>query len=76
MKSEVIRVEISKLTLKQARNLAELTQSEASEKIGVSIYTLLNWEKGKTCPKVSMLDKIAKVYGIPKDMIVFVGDEK
>lgn len=69
-------MEISKLTLKQARNLAELTQSEASEKIGVSIYTLLNWEKGKTCPKVSMLDKIAKVYGIPKDMIVFVGDEK
>lgn len=69
-------MEISKLTLKQARNLAELTQSEASEKIGVSIYTLLNWEKGKTCPKVSMLDKIAEVYGIPKDMIVFVGDEK
>ena len=69
-------MEISKLTLKQARNLAELTQSEASEKIGVSIYTLLNWEKGKTCPKVSMLDKIAEVYGIPKDMIVFVGEEK
>ena len=67
-------MEISKLTLKQARNLAELTQSEASEKIGVSIYTLLNWEKGKTCPKVSVLDKIAEVYGIPKDMIVFVGE--
>lgn len=72
----MIKLEVKKLTLKQARNLAELTQSEASEKIGVSIYTLLNWEKGKTCPKVSMLDKIAEVYGIPKDMIVFVGDEK
>lgn len=75
MKSEVKIVEISKLTLKQARNLAELTQSEASEKIGVSIYTLLNWEKGKTSPKVKMWDKIAEVYGIPKDMIVFVGGE-
>lgn len=70
------KLEISKLTLKQARNLAELTQSEASEKIGVSIYTLLNWEKGKTRPKVSMLDKIAEVYGVPKDMIVFVGEDE
>lgn len=68
-------MEISKLTLKQARSLAELTQSEAAKKIGVSIYTIVNWEKGKTSPKVKMWDKIAEVYGIPKDMIVFVGGE-
>ena len=62
------------MTLKQARQTADLTQEDAAKKIGVSVYTLSNWERGKFFPKVIMLDKIAEVYGIPKDMIVFVGE--
>ena len=67
---------LQKITLGKARELADLSQEDAAKKIGVSVYTLSNWERGKFFPKVTMLDKIAEVYGIPKDMIVFVGEDE
>lgn len=65
------KIKVKKLTLRQARRLAELTQGEVAKELGVSLYTVLNWEKGKTFPNAKMIEKIAKLYGLPEDMIEF-----
>ena len=72
----MIHLEIKKLTLRQARRLAEISQGQAAKLLNVSLHTILNWEKGYTVPDVTMMDKIEDVYGVPKDMIIFVGEKE
>ena len=71
-----MNLEIKKLTLRQARRLAEISQGQAAKLLNVSLHTILNWEKGYTVPDVTMMDKIEDVYGVPKDMIIFVGEKE
>ena len=54
-----------------ARVNAGLTQKMAAEKIGVSLSTIKNWEKGHTSPKYKQLDAICGAYEIPVDNIKF-----
>lgn len=61
-----------RLTLKMARELKGLKQSEAAEKIGVSADTLGNYERGKSYPDIPTLRKIEEVYGIPYDRLIFL----
>lgn len=61
-----------RLTLKMARELKGLKQSEAAEKIGVSVDTLGNYERGKSYPDIPTLRKIEEVYGIPYDRLIFL----
>ena len=53
-----------------------LTLDEASELIGVSKYTLSNYEHYKTVPNISKINKIASVYGVSVDEIRFLPNEK
>lgn len=69
-------MQIKKLTLKQARQLADLTQEQAAEKIGVTKYTILKWEKGRSFPNTEQIGLIEKVYGVPYSMILFLEREK
>ena len=62
---------ILKISLRAARVNAELKQKEAGEKIGVSLVTVLNWEKGKTVPNARQLEKICEVYGCCMDDLRF-----
>ena len=55
---------MGKISLRAARVNARLTQGEAAEKIGVSRSTIVNWESGKTSPRVGELKKIEAVYGV------------
>jgi transcriptional regulator with XRE-family HTH domain len=59
-------------TLKSAREMANLSQRKAAEKIGVSVYTLGNYEKGKSYPDVPVIRKIEQTYGIPYDRLIFL----
>lgn len=61
-----------KLTLKSAREIKKLKQSEAAELIGISTDTLGNYERGKSYPDIPILRKIEEVYGIPYDRIIFL----
>lgn len=61
-----------RMTLKNARELAGLTQAEASAKIGVSVDTLGNYERGKSYPDVPVLRKIEKVYNVKYDNLIFL----
>ena len=65
-------MEIKRLTLKQARALSNLTQEQAAKKIGVSISTISNWEKGNSYPNAKEIKEIEKTYGLPYDMIIFL----
>lgn len=60
-----------KVTLKAARINAGLTQEEAARKLGVSEYSVSNWERGKTYPDIPALKKIEHLYGVDYKDIIF-----
>lgn len=62
----------SRFTLKTAREMKKLTQEEASRRIGVSVDTLGNYERGKSYPDVPVLRKIEEVYGVPYERLIFL----
>lgn len=61
-----------KLSLKTARELKGLKQSEAASMIGVSTDTLGNYERGKSYPDIPVLRKIEEVYGVTYDKLIFL----
>ena len=62
------------LSLKSARVNKGFTQEEAATKLGISPYTLANYENGKTFPDVPVIQKIEELYGIEyKDIFFSVG---
>ena len=60
------------LTLKAARANAKLTQREAAEKIGVTVDTISNWERGKSFPNAIQIRRLELVYGVPYDALIFL----
>ena len=58
-----------KIKLKALRVNAEMTQKEASEKLGVTQKTLQNWEEYKTSPTGAQLSRLADLYGCTLDDI-------
>ena len=59
------------VTLKAARANTGLTQEEAATKIGISVFTLANYENGKTFPDVPIIKRIEEIYGIEYKNIFF-----
>lgn len=58
--------------LKTWRMVRGLTQKEASARIGVSVQTLLAWEKGKAIPMADKIPLIEKAYDIKwSDDVIF-----
>lgn len=62
------------ISIAAARVNSKMTQKEFADKIGVSLATVTNWEKGKTEPDASQLRVISKLSGIPMDYI-FISKE-
>lgn len=69
--AEILDVPI-RMTLKNARELRGLKQSEAARLIGISIDTLGNYERGKSYPDIPILRKIEAVYGVPYNRLIFL----
>lgn len=57
------------ITLKAARVNAGMTQKEWAEALNVTADTVLNWESGKSEPKMSQLQEISRLSKIPMDYI-------
>jgi DNA-binding XRE family transcriptional regulator len=55
------------LSLAAARVNANMTQRAAAKAIGVSRYSIMNWENGKTSPSVTQLKALCREYGIDID---------
>lgn len=60
------------ITLKAARVNKNLTQKEAAALIGISVETLVNYEKGLSFPNVPIIKKIESVYGLQYSDIIFL----
>lgn len=58
-----------KITLAAARVNAGLTQDALAEKLGVSKATIVSWENGKSEPKISHVQTISELSGIPINFI-------
>lgn len=60
------------ISLKAARINKNLTRKEAAEMLGISIYTLGNYERGESYPDVPILKKIEKLYNVSYDDLIFL----
>ena len=58
-----------KISLAAVRVNADKTQEEWAKELGVSQGTVINWESGKTEPKLTYIQKMAELSGIPIDFI-------
>lgn len=65
-------VDNSKITLKAARVNKKLTQEQAAKLLGISVFTLINYEAGKSFPDVPVIEKIEKVYEVPYHRLNFL----
>ena len=63
---------VAEITLKAARVNVELSQKEAAMRIGISVDTLRNYEKGKSYPDVPILKAIEREYGVHYKDIIFL----
>lgn len=61
-----------KFTLKACRVNKRLTLKEAANQLGISEFTLGNYEAGKTFPTVPIIARIERLYGISYNEIIFL----
>lgn len=59
------------ITLKSARVNKNLTQAQAAKLLGITEYTLSNYERGKSYPDVPVIQMIEKVYEVPYSDLIF-----
>ena len=60
------------ITMKAARVNANLTQLEAARALGISKNTLSAYESMKTIPQIDMAQKMASLYGLSVNQIIFL----
>lgn len=65
-----------KLTLRKARILADLKQSEVAKSLGVTEQTVSTWENGLVYPTIDKVIKMAKLYNMPIQDLDFNVEEK
>ena len=63
-------------SLKALRVDSGMSLEEAADKIGISKYTLYNYEHFKTQPNTKKINKILEVYKVGIDEIRFVPNKK
>lgn len=61
-----------RLSLKALRINNNLTQLEAAKKLGISEYTLNNYENYKSFPDVPVIEKILELYKVQYNDIIFL----
>lgn len=59
------------ITMKAARVNAGLRQTDAAQALEISRSTLQNYENYITTPDIEMAKRMAKLYGLPVDSIIF-----
>ena len=58
------------LLIYELRSRKGLTQKELAEKCNVSDKAVSKWERGDGCPDVSVLPKLAEVFGVEVESIM------
>lgn len=68
--------EKNRVSLRAKRVDLELTLEEASKLIGISKYSLYNYEHYKNTPSVETALKIAQAYNVPIENLRFAQDDE
>ena len=66
----------SRVSLRAKRVDLNLTLEEAAKLIGISKYSLYNYEHYKTMPNIEVAKKIAKAYRVELDNLRFAQDDR
>lgn len=61
-----------KITLKAARVNAGLTQSDVAKIMGMSKGTIVNYEKGRSSPNITVGKTLASLYGVQMNELIFL----
>jgi DNA-binding XRE family transcriptional regulator len=64
-----------KISLKAARVNAGLTQDDVAKSIKVSKSTIVNYEKGRTSPDITTGKKLAELYGVSIENLIFLSED-
>lgn len=64
--------ELERKTICEWRNAPYLMQGELADKIGVSCFTISNWESGVKQPRVNNLRTLAEALGISLEQIILI----
>ncbi len=64
--------ELERRTIREWRNARFLTQGELGEKVGVSYFTVSNWEVGIKQPRAKNMRALAEALGIQPEQIELV----
>jgi len=62
-------------TLAKLRKKAGLTQQKLAEKLGFSNKTISKWENSETLPEITVLPKLASIFGVSVDYLL-LGERK
>jgi transcriptional regulator with XRE-family HTH domain len=62
--------EVERKTIREWRNARFLTQGELGDLVGVSYFTISNWELGVKQPRAKNLRAVAKALGILPEQII------
>lgn len=66
----MVDIQDMQVTLKACRVNTGLSQDEFAKKVGVTLNTVYNWEKGSSEPNLSQLRTISELSTIPIGAIV------
>ena len=60
------------MTLRDAREMAGLTRKEAAKTLKIKENSLKNYELGRSYPRVPVLKRIERLYGVGYDQLIFL----
>ena len=58
------------------RKALGLTQDQLAEKLGVTAQAVSKWENDQSCPDITMLPKLADIFGITTDALLGIPSQK
>ena len=56
--------------ISQCRKSKGLTQDKLAEQLGVTAQAVSKWENDQSCPDITMLPKLAEIFGITTDELL------
>ncbi|MBA2679760.1 MAG: helix-turn-helix transcriptional regulator [Ktedonobacteraceae bacterium] len=63
------------MTLKMLRESHLMTQAALAQKVGVQVTTVSNWERGEQRPQLSIMSRLAEIFGLTPQEIIAILDE-
>jgi len=62
--------------ISQSRRKIGLTQEQLAEKLGVTAQAVSKWENDQSCPDITMLPKLAEIFGATTDALLGIEDSQ